>query len=793
MVKKPTYTELEQRIQELEKEESDRIQAEEALRESKEKYLTILDGIEDSYLEVDISGNFQFFNNSFCKMLGLSRNELIGRNYQEFVDEPTANTIFQIFQNVYETAKPAKEVGWEFSRKDGTKRNVEVSISLVTDSNDERIGFRGIARDITDRKKTEETLQKMASVVKYSRELINLATMEGKMIFLNDAGSKMLGIDPDEVERFNIMDVIPDELQELVRTELLPSLLEGNTWNGELQYRNIKTDDLTCVYAMAFTVKDPNTKKALFLANVSIDITDRKQAEEALRESETRFRELFNSINDIVYTHDLNGRFISINPALGQYFGYDEEELIGRPLSAFMTPEFADAFEIQYLEKVKKDGHHEGTSIFVTKEGHEIHIEFRSSMVYPKEGEPYISGTGRDVTERILSERDKHKLQAQLTQAQKMESVGILAGGIAHDFNNILAAILGYSELALVELPPEASIRNKLEAIRSSGMRARDLVTQILSFSRKDEQIRSPIGLHLIVKDALKLLRPAIPTTIDIQTQKVSECRILGDPSRIHQVIMNLCTNAYQAMLESGGILGISLLQEKMEGEIAVRTGAPRGEYAKMVISDTGVGIPPESISRIFEPYFTTKEKGKGTGLGLAAVHGIVKSHGGSILVKSQIGKGSIFEVYLPLTQDKNDDGKRVKTQLPVGNERILLIDDEHDVLEIEKEMLDKLGYNTTGVDRAREALSLFARHPNRFDLVLTDMTMPKLTGDKFAGELRKIRSDILIILVTGFSELISKEKAESMGINGFLMKPVLLSDMARMVRKVLDEGKDTA
>jgi CheY-like chemotaxis protein len=342
--------------------------------------------------------------------------------------------------------------------------------------------------------------------------------------------------------------------------------------------------------------------------------------------------------------------------------------------------------------------------------------------------------------------------------------------------------------LAIADLPPEASIRNKLEAIHSSGERARELVTQILAFSRKDEQVRSPVEMHLILEDALKLLRPAIPTTIEIQTQITSKCRIIGDPSRIHQIIMNLCTNAYQAMLETGGTLKIRLSHREMKGKAAALAQVPAGSYGKLVISDTGIGIPSENLDRIFNPYFTTKDKGKGTGLGLAAVHGICMSHGGSILVESQIGKGTTFIVYLPLTQDKNDKVKQADLLVPGGNERIMLVDDEHDIREIEKEMLETQGYIVTVKNNAKEALTLFAKQPEQFDLVITDMTMPNMTGDRLAGELIKIRADIPIILSTGYSELMSKEKATSLGIKAFLMKPFTMRDLLKIIRKVFDD-----
>ena len=394
-----------------------------------------------------------------------------------------------------------------------------------------------------------------------------------------------------------------------------------------------------------------------------------------------------------------------------------------------------------------------------------------------------------DITDRKRAELEREQLEAQLQQALKMEAIGTLAGGIAHDFNNILSAILGYADLVIEDMSPEDSSWPMMEEIYSSGMRARDLVAQILAFSRKDEQASSPVDLHLIVKETLKLLRPAIPATIDIRTKLDSKCRIKGDPSRLHQVIVNLCTNAYLAMLETGGTLNIVLSSQRLKGEAAIRAGLPPGDYGKLVVSDTGAGIPPENIDRIFEPYFTTKEKGKGTGLGLSAVHGIVKSHNGSISVKSRSGEGTVFEVYLPLTMESNADKRIDRVRSQGRNERILLVDDEPSILGMGRQMLTRLGYDTTVAGNAREAVELFAEHSGRFDLVISDMTMPGMTGDKLAGELRKMAPGIPILLCTGFSGRTFLKKVESLKINGFIAKPFLRDDLAETVRKVLDDA----
>jgi len=620
--------------------------------------------------------------------------------------------------------------------------------------------------------------------------------MDLKFTYISPAVQKLRGYTPEEAVQVPLEQTFtPESYQKVVKIFVQEMDRDGEP--GVLADRSVvleldsigKDGGVIPVEVNASFFRD-ETGSPAGIIGITRDITERKRTEKALQKSEAKFRSIFENKGTATGIFGENSIIRECNAVFEELSGYSKSEIINKM-------KWSDLVVKEDLERMQKFHAQRSKSGDSPPTQYECGIVDRNGQIVPVIVNINLVGKDRivsltDITARKQAEDEREKLQAQLNHAQKMESLGTLAGGIAHDFNNLLSAILGYSELVLMDLPLENSIRPKVEAIHSSGIRARDLVAQILAFSRKDDQVRSPIELKLIVKDALKILRPAIPSTIDIQTKIVSDCRIMGDPSRVHQIIMNLCTNAYQAMLETGGTLGISLSQIKMEGKAAAFAPVPVGLYGKLVISDTGAGIPPEKIKRIFEPYFTTKEKGKGTGLGLAAVHGIVESHGGTILVKSQIGKGTTFEVYLPTTQDKKDNRKQVKTQLLGGNERILLIDDETDVLEIEKEMLEKLGYNIKGVNSAREALNLFSRHPDQFDIVITDMTMPDMTGDKLAGKLRKIRSDIRIVLITGFSELISKEQAVSEGINGFLMKPVQLFDMAKMVRKVLDAADGT-
>jgi nitrogen-specific signal transduction histidine kinase len=394
----------------------------------------------------------------------------------------------------------------------------------------------------------------------------------------------------------------------------------------------------------------------------------------------------------------------------------------------------------------------------------------------------YIS-IRRDVTVEAMLEKE-------LRQAQKMESIGTLAGGIAHDFNNILAAIMGYTEMARTRIAEDDPLRRNLDQVFKAGLRAKDLVRQILTFSRQAEQERKPLQICTIVNEALKLLRSSLPSTIEIKFKNdlgPAGGIVMADPTQIHQVLLNLCTNAAHAMRAKGGTLSVELSEIE---DASLLTGQPDlmlGTYVCLRVSDTGHGMETSTMERIFDPYFTTKGLGEGTGLGLSVVQGIVKSHGGTINVKSTQGKGTCFCVLLPAIEQETAPEVEQAPPLLLGKERILFVDDEQALADLGKEILETLGYNVTIKTRSREALEAFRADPNAFDLVITDMTMPELTGRDLARELMAIRSSIPVILCTGFSDQINAEQAENNGICGFLMKPYAISAIARTIREALE------
>ena len=386
-------------------------------------------------------------------------------------------------------------------------------------------------------------------------------------------------------------------------------------------------------------------------------------------------------------------------------------------------------------------------------------------------------------------EKESLRIQAQLQQAQKMEAIGTLAGGIAHDFNNILSAVIGYTEIALADVPGNSSQHQNLQEVLKAGNRARDLVKQILTFSRQTEQELKPVQINQIVRETLKLLRASLPTTVTIAQQIESDSAVLADPTQIHQVIMNLCTNAAHALRDNGGQLKIDLSDVMLDGSfIEQHPYLSPGGFIKLSIADDGHGMEKSILDRIFDPFFTTKERGEGTGMGLAVVLGIIKSHGGTITVDSEVGKGSVFDVFLPVIKREVDHEVRTKAPIPTGTERILFIDDEKALVDLGRQILERLGYTVTVRTSSVEALELFMEHPEKFDLVITDMTMPNMTGDDLAGKLLNVRTDIPIILCTGYSEKISREKAQSLGIKEFILKPIVMRELARIVRSVLDD-----
>jgi len=523
------------------------------------------------------------------------------------------------------------------------------------------------------------------------------------------------------------------------------------------------------------------------------DMTKREKAENALRKSEEKYRFVTENATDVLWQTDLTGKLTFVSPSFKNLLGYDVEEAVGMNMLELLTPESEKHAANLLQQRLETDNKFNGPQVlpfmlelkYKHKQGDLRHCEVTARFIRDNNNEPIgITGVTRNITE-------KKKLETQLLQAQKMEAIGTLAGGIAHDFNNILAAIMGYTELARLDTPQESNQRKMLDEVLNSSVRAKDLVGRILTFSRKDEHEEKLVQLAPIIKEGLKMLRASIPSTIEIQ-QNIHEqsWAVMIDPIQIHQVLMNLCTNAAHAMREKGGILKVGLEDIDLDSStVSKYPGLVPGPYVKLTVSDTGHGMSEAIKMKIFDPYFTTKEQGKGTGLGLSVLHGIVKSHGGEIRVESEPDKGTTFEIFLPEIDGTPSERTTTLKILPKGDKDkcILFVDDEQILVNLGQLMLEELGYNFVVQTNPVKALEIFRTEPDKFDLVITDQTMPIMTGEKLAEELLNIRPDIPIVLCTGYSELITEDKIKTVGIEEFVMKPYELGNLAETIRKVLD------
>lgn len=505
----------------------------------------------------------------------------------------------------------------------------------------------------------------------------------------------------------------------------------------------------------------------------------RFEATVALRVSEARYRSLASSV-DSLYLVDRDCTYLFMNEACRLRFGVQLEDIIGKRYRDFHSEENSKEFA-KTLNEVFETG--KPTQFEYQSERDKSILLRTFSPVMDQKGKSISAVTivSKDITER-------KRLESQLMQAQKMEALGTLSSGIAHDFNNILASIIGYAELAMMA-PDDERRQSDMEQILQACERATNLVTQILTFSRVTSQEYKPMEMGPVVKEVLKLLSASLPTTIEIRRNIAPKPGIIkGNSTQLHQVLMNLCTNAAHAMGENGGILNVSLSPvEVLSEELSPSPGLQAGSYMMLTVSDTGQGIDPAVLNRIFDPFFTTKPAGEGTGLGLSVVYGIAKAHGGEITVQSEPGKGSAFSVYFPRVQARVKPESESLKSLPKGSERILFVDDEAELVQMGRMMLEALGYEVMSFTNSALACRAFVSHPDRFDLVITDMTMPVMTGAALSLEILKIRPGMPIILCTGHSEFINEKKAKETGIREFLMKPVFVKDLARVVREVLD------
>ncbi|MBU0480427.1 MAG: response regulator [Proteobacteria bacterium] len=540
----------------------------------------------------------------------------------------------------------------------------------------------------------------------------------------------------------------------------------------ELELLNLKTN-----------LEEEVSKRTGELISANYELQDVINDRSAVEKQMSRLAMAIEQASEEVMITDVQGVIEYVNPAFERVTGYSRREAIGSKPSILKSGEHDLQFYKNLWETISRGQVWRGRFVNRSRNGSRLVEDATISPVYDSQGKinGYVS-VKRDVTEF-------EKREAQNRQAQKMEAIGALAGGIAHDFNNILFGIFGYTEIAMRRAEDQPAIREALEEVMKGGRRAKDLVRQILTFSRQRDAKWQPVQVKLVIKEVLNLLRSVLPATVEIKQKVTSESMVLADPTQIHQVFMNLCTNAQYAMREKGGVLTVTLEDGKIdEEEIAETSDIKPGEYIVLTVEDTGHGIPEDVVARIFEPFFTTKGEGEGTGMGLSTTRNIVSDCGGAITVESTPGEGSTFRVLLPICRkDIREITVSTIGGLPGGKERVMVVDDEAPLVRMICEMLTGLGYSAKGFSSSSEALQAFTVDPQVVDLVVTDVTMPLLNGLELTGRLIRTRPSIPVIMVTGFSEVVDEAKARAAGVKGYLLKPISIRELAVTVRDVLD------
>lgn len=653
-----------------------------------------------------------------------------------------------------------------------------------------------LAEEIEERKKVESELQKLAAVVEHSSELVNLAALDGKMIFLNEAGRIMLGIPPRDVENYSIMEVIPDGLKSKAEKEVLPAVWKEGRWEGELQYRNLITGTLTDVHAMTFTIRNSDGEP-LYLANVSLDITEKKRAEEALRESEERYRDIFNNAIEGIYQTTPEGRYRSVNPAFARMFGYKSpEEMIATVTNIgeqlYVHPE--DRKRLIAM-MIASEGMVRDFEVQLRgKDGSQFWVSINATMIRNDQREAaFLEGTCMDITERKKAEKERRRLEERLRHAEKMEALGTLAGGVAHDLNNVLGIVVGYSELLLYDLDASSPARSKSMEILKGGQRASAIIQDLLTLARRGVPSRIVLNLNNIILECrnspefVQVLsyHPNIEVKMDLERDLLN---LSGSSVHLGKSFMNMVSNAAEAM-PNGGTLTVKTANCYLDRAISGYDEVREGEYVVLSVSDTGEGIAPSDLKRIFEPFYTRKVMGRsGTGLGLAVVWGTVKDHLGYISVESAEHKGTTFTLYFPLTREEiTPEQISISAADYMGKgESILVVDDVKEQRDLASTMLRKLNYTIESVSSGEEAVE-YRRH-HAVDLVILDMIMdPRMDGLDTYRKILEVCPHQKAIIVSGFSETERVSKAQSLGAGAYVKKPYVLEKLGLAVRKELD------
>ncbi len=757
---------------------TERRQAEERLRESEANFRSFFASMTDMCLVANLEGRILAANDALSRTLGYSGLEL---TTMRMVDlhapdkrEEAAAMIAALLK------EEANDCRLPLLTRNGEQ--VPVVLRAWFGNWNGRDCIYGTCRNLTSEQEAE---QRFEHLFRHSPALMALnSARDRRFVDVNDVWlaktgytrAEVIGQTPLELHLF------PVPVQYEAAADRLRG--EGRIDNLELQ---IRCKDGSTLFGL-FSGEMVRSQGRLFFLTVMIDITERKRMEEALRQEVEERRILLDNIQTQVWYLSDENTYGAVNLAHANFSGFTVEEMSFRPLEAIFPKEVATACQ------------QSNSTVFSLKEGlraeewvphasgeRRLLSIFKSPVINRDGSVNYVVCSAEDITDRRRAEEEKRALQAQLLHAQKLEAIGTLAGGIAHDFNNILAAVIGYADMARDSVDNHSTLAKDLDNILKAGHRAKDLVKQILAFSRQNTTEPAVLFPALIVKEVIKLLRPSLPTTIAIEQDIDPKAGpVMIDPTNLHQMLMNLCTNAFHAMEERGGVLKLGLRRASVAEVPPTASGAVSGDYVVLTVADTGTGIPESIRHRIFDPFFTTKGTGKGTGMGLAILHGLVSGAGGWVELDSSPGIGSTFRIFLPVAAQPIAEDRSAAEQASVGSGHILFVDDEAILTEMAKTMLEQLGYLVTARTSSLEALATFQNHPDLYDLVITDQTMPGMTGMDLARRLLILRPELPIILCTGYSGLISRDQARAAGIRDLALKPLTKKELASLIKKVL-------
>jgi PAS domain S-box-containing protein len=673
----------------------------------------------------------------------------------------------------------------------GAYRWIRHRNTCVRDASGRVVRVAGSVSDIDAYKRAAEALrqseERYALAVAGSDDGVWDFDFDKREVFASARARELSGLPPGPEtqsmnEWFAALPIHPEDAPK--RIAAMEAHLEGKTPAYEGEFRLRAADgEYRWVRIHGLCIRDAQGKPYRMAGSIS-DIDARKRAEEALKASEEQYRSIFNAAADAFVLRDTEARVIDVNPAFLEISGFTRDEVVGKDRWIFAAPEQGELAREMHRRVIA------GESVqfeiqALRKDGQRITIEMRAVPIRYR-GRPHALGMARDITEQKKAAAERARLEGQLLQAKKLEAIGTLAGGIAHDFNNILAAILGYGDMAQRKAAEGTPLRRHIDAVVAAGMRAKSLVERILAFSRSGSGERAPIDVQSVVAEALDLLASTLPAHVRLERRlDAGAATVMGDATQIHQVVMNLCANAVQAM-KTRGVLTVSLEVVERDETMAATSRLAAGRYVRLVVRDTGSGIGPQILERIFDPFFTTREVGVGTGLGLSLVHGIVTDLGGGIDVESKIGEGSAFIVYLPWCSARAPLSQGDEAPAPGEGQTILLVDDEEALVRLGEEMLAELGYEPVGFTSSAAALEAFRESPRRFDAVLSDEAMADMNGTDLAKALREIRPDIPIILMSGYVTPLFAARARNIGVAEVLSKPLVARDIARSLAGVL-------